>query len=283
MVFHSLTLGCLVSSREISRGAIEWTKKALGLQTVLIDFGRKWEAKNPLFDWYEQHSNCTITRMQRRKERRGPFFHEYVVIELQGGNCYRIDRRPHGSADSMGCAPIKGVAADDTIEQTPSLEYSLYCSEGSDLLLDIEFHVPVQLQLLLHIFYAIHLHPKARAFSPLYNCYFFAQAIVYCTTRSVRMRHEKDTRDVKFPYSDDYWRAVTPTPEVGHPANEYFAPINGRGGQKPTYKYRGQPPKLAAGQEQKSIGYLLKDAERSNTGSIWKLRQFVCNPAHALG
>ena len=54
---------------------------ALGLEDpIRIQPDRKWVAGNPLFDWYRRHSNEVVQCMQLRKERKAPFFHEYVTF-----------------------------------------------------------------------------------------------------------------------------------------------------------------------------------------------------------
>ncbi|KAJ1306362.1 hypothetical protein OPQ81_007368 [Rhizoctonia solani] len=167
--------------------------------------------------------------MQKRKERKGPFFHEYIVIRLDNGEFYRIDRRPYQKVGcSMYSAKSKGFSALDTLEQTSSFEYSPDYPGESSPLLDIEFQVPVQLQLILHILRAVHAHPKARDYTVhLYNCYFFSRVIVYCITRSVREKHQKDLKGIEFPFADKYWKSVIPDPQVDNPAKQNFARIEG--------------------------------------------------------
>jgi hypothetical protein len=78
----------------------------------------------------------------------------------------------------------------------------------------------------MRILYAIHSHPRARNYvSCSYNCYFFAQAIVFCTARSVMMQHKTYAGDVKFPFSGDYWKDITLDEDVGRSINKEFVPI----------------------------------------------------------
>ncbi|CAE6426395.1 unnamed protein product [Rhizoctonia solani] len=192
---------------------------------IHILFENEWSAGNPLFDWYSERSDCTITRIRRCKERKIPYFHEYIMIWLDNGECYRIDRRPY---EPMDCAKIKGVAAYDTIKEVQSFEQSSHCSEETNRFSDIEFSKPVQLQLILRILHAIHSHPKARLYSLLlYNCWFFSRAIVFCIARAVEKWHKTNVKGVRFLLSNDYWRGVTPKPDVTDPINEKFPPING--------------------------------------------------------
>ncbi|KAF8636800.1 hypothetical protein AX17_003251 [Amanita inopinata Kibby_2008] len=68
-----------------------------------------------IFDWYRETariSRTTIRKLELHKERDN-FRHEFVVIYLEGGDIYRIDRRPlgGGNADTISS---KGCEAEDS-------------------------------------------------------------------------------------------------------------------------------------------------------------------------
>lgn len=123
-----------------------------------------------------------IHKMQLRKEREAPFFHEYIVFSLHEDSGYfRIDRRPQRSL--MECTRQGGVEAEDTIEQVTSFEDILF--GFSDLLIEVEFeYFDTSLTSLLRVCRAIRAHPESKSYTlQQYNCYFFAQTIIICMTR----------------------------------------------------------------------------------------------------
>ncbi|CAE6488047.1 unnamed protein product, partial [Rhizoctonia solani] len=117
----------------------------------------------------------------------------------------------------------KGADASDTIERTPSFEHNSQRSKGSDMLLDMEFCSPVQLQVILQILRAIHSRPKTRTYTVhRYNCYFFARAIVLCIARSVRKSHSGDLKSGEPPYIEEFLRVDR---EGIDTVSEYYDPI----------------------------------------------------------
>ncbi|CUA72971.1 hypothetical protein RSOLAG22IIIB_10449 [Rhizoctonia solani] len=140
-----------------------------------------WGPVNPLYNWYTELANPYIHTMQLRKERESPFFHEFIVIRLRGDTYWRIDRRHLPDEKTpLNCIYTDGVPAHDTIEQVTSLESPLYAS--SDCLVELEFNVDVHVGLVLRICRAIQNHKGAKVYTlQRYNCYFFAQALLFCT------------------------------------------------------------------------------------------------------
>ncbi|CAE6534962.1 unnamed protein product [Rhizoctonia solani] len=134
-----------------------------------------WWKGNPFFDWYERHRHSRIQSMQLRKEKQAPFFHEYVTFKLSDGRCFRIDRRQLPEERSpMDCAVDKGVEAFDTIEQITDLEDSMY--SPSERLIQFDFKAAIRLSLVVN----------------RYNCYFYAQTMMFCTLCRVYKWEEND-------------------------------------------------------------------------------------------
>ncbi|KAH7326922.1 hypothetical protein B0J17DRAFT_772266 [Rhizoctonia solani] len=227
MTFPSLCQRFPAPSRKGSNDPIERTRSAQRLHNpVPIQFSQEGNPGNPLSDWYSQRRDRTIIRMQQRKERKGPFFHEYIVIQLDNEELYRLDRRPDETIPHLiHCATNIRVPASDTIEQTPSFEDSIYCSKGSKLLSEIPFSSPVQLQAILHILRAIHSYPKTRTYTLYsYNCYFFAQAIALCIALDV-CKYHRENLEIKSTRSDDCWKAVATDSDIPGTIGVYLAPI----------------------------------------------------------
>lgn len=173
------------ASYRISNALIIAQRHLLKLEgPIRIRFDEEWKAGNSLFDWYARRSKRCIQKLQLRKERESPFFHEYIVFSLrEDGGYFRIDRRQlPDEVLPLDCI-YDGVEARDTIEEVKSLDDALYCA--SDCLVELEFNADVDLGLVLKICKAIQQHPAARVYTlQRYNCYFFAQTILTCIARS---------------------------------------------------------------------------------------------------
>ncbi|CAE6394523.1 unnamed protein product [Rhizoctonia solani] len=160
-------------------------RKLLNLQEPFRMTFDRWGRGNPLYDWYTRLENPYIQTMQLRKEHESPFFHEFIVIRLKSGTYWRIDRRQlPDEGTPLNCMYNEGVPAHDTIEQVTSLESTLY--SRSYCLVELEFSVDVHVGLVLRICRAIQNHHGARVYTlQLYNCYFFAQTVIFCTACGV--------------------------------------------------------------------------------------------------
>ncbi|KAB5588257.1 polysaccharide deacetylase from carbohydrate esterase family CE10 protein [Ceratobasidium theobromae] len=173
------------ASRSASNASSRAKRRLLGLEDpVQIHFEAEWKEGNPLFDWLYRRRHLPIHMLQLRKERESPYFHEYIAFSLRnGGGCFRIDRRqlPDENAP-MDSIYTSGVEPYDTIEQITSLDHSEY--NVSNCLVDIEFKTDVYLDVITRICKAIHQHPNAKVYTlQRYNCYFFAQTILFGTAR----------------------------------------------------------------------------------------------------
>jgi hypothetical protein len=160
-------------------------RKLLNLEEPFRMTFDAWRRGNHLYDWYTARlSNPFIQTMQLRKERESPFFHEFIVIRLKSGTYWRIDRRQLPNEVTPLDSLYEGVPAHDTVEQVTALESGLYAR--SDCLIELEFSTDVHLALVLRICRTIQNHERARVYTiQRYNCYFFAQALIFCTACGV--------------------------------------------------------------------------------------------------
>ncbi|CAE6473517.1 unnamed protein product [Rhizoctonia solani] len=115
-----------------------------------IELDSAWEKGNKLFDWYSDLTSHIIDKIQLRKEREPPMFHEYVAFSLRGSSrCFRIDRHSYGKSTLLVASPDVEIKARDTISQISSLEDRR--PHPSDCLIEIKFNENVDLMLLLKI------------------------------------------------------------------------------------------------------------------------------------
>ncbi|CUA71628.1 hypothetical protein RSOLAG22IIIB_09726 [Rhizoctonia solani] len=171
------------STYDVSNAVIKGVRVALGLGTAIrIEFDESGTATRALADWCKINSHSYIQSMQLRKERRAPFFHEYIAVSLRDkGGYFRFDRRQLPNEGSpLDCKENGGVEAYETIQAIMDLEDSTY--NTSDCLVQIDFEENVPLRLIVDICREIAQHELSYVYTvQRYNCYFYAQTLLLCT------------------------------------------------------------------------------------------------------
>ncbi|KAJ1299839.1 hypothetical protein OPQ81_003287 [Rhizoctonia solani] len=129
---------------------------------------------------------CTrFTQLQYRKERKKPWEHEYIVVELENGTVCRFDRR--AQAQSLADAlTAEGLGAEDTAHVIPKDDKEHYpeINNGSDLVLRMHFPDGQDILSILGICYGIRQDRETECYSLIrYNCYFFSWTIVVALAR----------------------------------------------------------------------------------------------------
>ncbi|CAE6437906.1 unnamed protein product [Rhizoctonia solani] len=164
-------------------------RKILKLQDPFeMDFN-DWGPGNRSYDWYHSLSNRYIQTIHLRKERESPFYHEFIVFRLRGDRptFWRIDRRQLPDEQTpLNSIYTEGVPARDTIEQVTSLESRLEVRSNCMVEIDFQPDVQVDVGLVLKICRAIKADKNAKVYTlQRYNCFFFAQTLIMCTTCGV--------------------------------------------------------------------------------------------------
>ncbi|KAF8637536.1 hypothetical protein AX17_002762 [Amanita inopinata Kibby_2008] len=151
---------------------------------VLITFD-DWN-KGGIFDWYRKTarvSRTNICKLELRKEREN-FRHEFVVVYLEGGDIYRIDRRPlgGGNADTISS---NGCEAEDSILFVNKKEYeAIRSNTDTEVTLGIGTGKKLDLYAVIAICVSVRMDPQAKSYTlQLYNCYFLARTIVTLMVR----------------------------------------------------------------------------------------------------
>ncbi|KAG8795297.1 hypothetical protein FRC12_016311 [Ceratobasidium sp. 428] len=130
-------------------------------------------------EWYQSQPTTKFTSIQHRTERTGPFFHEFIVVELENDTVCRFDCRgdPMTRANAF---TTEGITAEDTahvIQKHESHYNEIY--NTSNLLLQINFPESQDLQAIMRACYGIHKCEATRSYTLLkHNCYFFAWTII---------------------------------------------------------------------------------------------------------
>ncbi|KAG8795299.1 hypothetical protein FRC12_016313 [Ceratobasidium sp. 428] len=131
-------------------------------------------------EWYRSQPATTFTRIEHRKERAGPFFHEFIVVELDNDTVCRFDRRgdPNTRANAF---TTEGITAEDTahVIQKHETHYT-EIDETSDLLLQLNLPDGQSIGSILAACYGIQCYETTQAYSLLkHNCYFFSWMILF--------------------------------------------------------------------------------------------------------
>ncbi|CAE6450784.1 unnamed protein product [Rhizoctonia solani] len=176
------------STHRIANASVVASRKLVGREPVRIEFIKEWAEGNPLFDWYAGRpgtSGRLVYSIQLRKERKQPFFHEYLVLCMgnQKNAYFRLERRQLENEDQPLNSLLEyGVEAYDTIEKTFSFEKHVV---SSSCVAQIDFEAGIHIAVILEICRAIQKHPSAKVYTlQRFNCYFFAQTILLCTARA---------------------------------------------------------------------------------------------------
>lgn len=179
----------------VPRSAIPYLNKLSGSSMnnrtqdpLIIGYPNGWKT-GPSHEWYEKQPYTKFTHIQYRKEREAPFYHEYIVVELENDTVCRFDRR--GDVNTRANAfTLDGITAEDTahiIDKTiigdKDDPYRII-TDKSDLLLRIHFPKGDDLLTILGIVYSVQKDADARAYTlTKFNCYFMSWTIVTATAR----------------------------------------------------------------------------------------------------
>ncbi|KAG8742477.1 hypothetical protein FRC10_001373 [Ceratobasidium sp. 414] len=149
----------------------------------MIGYPKGWR-KGDTESWYKSQPTTKFTHLQYRKEREGPFYHEYIVIELDNDTVCRFDRRGD-VATRAGAFTFEGMTAEDTahVIQKHETHYAAI-NDNSDMVLRIHFPNGQDLLAILGICYGVQKDDETRAYTlTRYNCYFLSWTIITATAR----------------------------------------------------------------------------------------------------
>ncbi|KAG8684450.1 hypothetical protein FRC11_012087 [Ceratobasidium sp. 423] len=150
-----------------------------------ISFKDGWR-KGPTQAWYEAQlapDKSTIFHyLEYRKERESPFYHEFIVAELDNGTVCRFDRRGDitNHVNRVNVFIGEPIPAEDTAQviDKSTDDYFFVCA-NSHLLLKMHFPQGQNLLTLLAICYGIQKNKNTQSYSlTRYNCYFFSWMMV---------------------------------------------------------------------------------------------------------
>ncbi|KAG8719958.1 hypothetical protein FRC08_001559 [Ceratobasidium sp. 394] len=148
-----------------------------------IGFPEGWR-KGDTEAWYKSQPTTKFTHLQYRKEREGPFYHEYTVIELDNNTVCRFDRRGD-VATRAGAFTFEGITAEDTahVIQKQEKHYD-DINDKSEMVLRIHFPGGQDLLTVLGICYGVQKDDETRSYTlTRYNCYFLSWTIITATAR----------------------------------------------------------------------------------------------------
>ncbi|KAG8717950.1 hypothetical protein FRC08_006292 [Ceratobasidium sp. 394] len=176
-------------SRAIKGSLVNSGNKILGSSTTRIQdphkigYPKGWRKGNTEA-WYKSQPTTKFTHLQYRKERDAPFYHEYIVVELDNNTVCRFDRRGD-VATRAGAFTTEGITAEDTahVIQKQEVHYT-NIEKNSDMQLRIHFPGGQDLLTILGICYGVQKDDETRAYTlTRYNCYFLSWTIITATAR----------------------------------------------------------------------------------------------------
>lgn len=137
--------------------------------------------------WYQSLESTAISKLELRKELEG-VKHEFIVVYLDDGLIYRIDRRALGgpSADAVAW----GCEAEDSIALVSAEDCSLLDKEtDAEVVLEFKARKP-DLYDVLAVCIAVQRNPVLKQYNlHHYNCYFHARSIISIVTRYCLLQH----------------------------------------------------------------------------------------------
>ncbi|CAE6424243.1 unnamed protein product [Rhizoctonia solani] len=150
---------------------------------IILDFDSD-KGREDIKNWYRRQPTTRFTYIEYRKDRDGPFRHEFVAAYLNNATICRFDRR---AREGMRGHALKdeGTISEDSAHIITSVDtQSRTHLENSDVLLKVELPEGQDIKFVLAVCYAIQFHPRAKSYSLLhYNCYFFSWTLVATLAR----------------------------------------------------------------------------------------------------
>ncbi|CAE6528648.1 unnamed protein product [Rhizoctonia solani] len=178
-----------------------------------IDYSGGWRT-GPTEEWYKSQPSTKFTQLQYRKERKKPWEHEYIVVELENGTVCRFDRRARAE-NLVDAFTSEGLDAEDTahVIHKGDKKHYLEINNDSDLILCMHFPDGQDILSILGICYSIRQDRETECYSLIrYNCYFFSWMIVVALARR--------TVDWALLGSDDHlWGELVSTTMAGLKSN----------------------------------------------------------------
>lgn len=172
-----------------SNALIASSRGLLAEGPVALEFsGKGMPDGGPVSAWYgrrKEQGSTRINRIQLRREKQAPYFHQYLVLTCDTGYRCRIDRRPDAGVP-VDTILQTGCKAFDTIEEVSN--FSLV-EVTSDCLVDLRItreSLNVDLSFIVCLCAHIKHDPVACRYSlQKYNCYFFSWTLLAIALRYI--------------------------------------------------------------------------------------------------
>ncbi|KAG8711482.1 hypothetical protein FRC11_002702 [Ceratobasidium sp. 423] len=166
-------------SQFASNSAIQWSRGERPGGPVLLDFSSGW-GKGPVFDWCKHIHYTSVAKIQLRKEFEEPFRHEFILIHLERGGLFRLDRRGDPDVPTQTLRS-EGSEAYDTIHEVATLDE---IDSTSECLIELRPNETIDLLFILSICFSIRSDPKTQRYTlQRFNCYFFSWTIASIVAR----------------------------------------------------------------------------------------------------
>lgn len=135
--------------------------------------------------WYklQQASSTAFRSIQHHRDSDPPFFHEFLLLQLNDGALCRIERTGQGSR--IDAIRNIGCTAHDYIQYFSASDYKAFTvDKPSELIAQVDLPHDFDIMDVLAICYAIYKRPRTRAYTlQRFNCYFLCGTILLVLTR----------------------------------------------------------------------------------------------------
>ncbi|KAG8734923.1 hypothetical protein FRC10_011213, partial [Ceratobasidium sp. 414] len=176
-----------------------WSDDGNRERPCLMQFHHDWQHENcPVMRWYkaQQASSTQFQLVQHRRDCDAPFYHEFILLQLDDGSICRIERTGEGSR--VDAVRNFGCAANDYIQWFPASGYESFVKDKpSELIAEVDFCREFDIMDVLAICWSIHRGPRTRAYTlQRFNCYFLCGTILSILARRLTQWEAGFTRNV---------------------------------------------------------------------------------------
>ncbi|KAF8684581.1 hypothetical protein RHS04_01172 [Rhizoctonia solani] len=181
----------LTASLDISQRLSSWSGQDPRSRPFSMQFHENWGHPDcEVMKWYSKiPSRSTIFySIQHRRSTKGPFYHEFLQIQLTDGSVCIVERM--GEGIQSGAISCTGCTSHDIIQWFTADEYSTWSLDPkhkpSEVIVEIKFPRAFDLLDVLAICYATKHHARATNYTlQRFNCYFLCCTILSILARCI--------------------------------------------------------------------------------------------------
>ncbi|KAG8712896.1 hypothetical protein FRC09_019346 [Ceratobasidium sp. 395] len=164
--------------------ASQWSGRETRTRPCPMDFNKEWQNENcPVMRWYKSQQATKFQSIKHCRDRDPPFYHEFLLLQLDDGSICRVERTGEGSR--LDAVRDIGCRAKDYIQWFSATDYAKFEKDKPvDIIADVDFGRKFDILDVLAICYTIQGRSRTRAYTlQRFNCYFLCGTILLVLTR----------------------------------------------------------------------------------------------------